>query len=261
MLPNRNWLAIFIVSLLLVTIAITGSIMADRYGNPFVKWRAASDIRHYVLSQYPQLIDPQMGEVNYNVKDETYSIHISSDTSIDTHFDIYWREREMWDNFAYTVTGGQNTFNRLLQEASLDIARELLPVGEFEVFIYFPEDSDMFFAMDTPYERGRVDTREIGLLQLSSLIDAQGADEATATYLSDIIPRIFEILNQQGFVTQRLDLTLSNQDYISQYHILSITRADAQDPHLRQRLQELESNFYSNPDNIFQDEGMQVIIQ
>lgn len=136
-MPNRNWLAIFIVSLLLVTSVITGSIMAGRYGNPFVKWRVASDIRHYVLSQYPQLIDPQMGEVNYNVKDETYSIHISSEHSIDLHFDVYWRERELWDNFAYTVTGGQNTFNRLLSEASLDIAQALSTVGEFEVYIYF----------------------------------------------------------------------------------------------------------------------------
>ncbi|HHT20556.1 MAG TPA: hypothetical protein GXZ74_03860 [Tissierellia bacterium] len=259
---TKNGLIFFLIVLLLAAIIATGYIMAAFYGNPFVKWRATGDMRHYVLSQYPHLIDPRLSEIRYNFKDESYATHITADNAIDMHFDVFWQQEEMWDNYAHAVTGGQNTRDRLGEAAALDIARELRSLGSFEVFVdATPEEAALHFPMDTAYERGRIPTGQISLLQQSSLISAKGADEGTAEYLASLIPRIYEILERQGFATRRIDLTLSNQNYISQYHVFSITPADAAGPDLEQRLRELERSFYSNPEAAFQQDELRVIIQ
>ncbi len=94
-------------------------------GNPVSSAFAKKTINEYVAEKYAHL-NLDVGKVSYNFKDSNYMARAKSKTSIDTHFNIYYRNGEIkWDEYESSVLGKYNTLSRLETEYS-ELAIQIL---------------------------------------------------------------------------------------------------------------------------------------
>ena len=129
-------------------------------GNPVSKHIAGEEIRGHISKNYPNL-ELEVGEVRYNFKFSEYYAEVSSPTSKDTHFTVFWRGSECYDDYKSAVLEGWNTCGRLADEyfaqikpllktipgilaedgSRVDVAKEDLEEG-------------IDIPLDTPYQKG-----------------------------------------------------------------------------------------------------------
>lgn len=94
-------------------------------GNPISAMLANQAIREYVDEKYP-FLDLEIQKASYNFKDGSYVGKARSETSIDTQFNIYYRDGKVhWDDYENHVLKKFNTLQRLSSEYSL-VAKEII---------------------------------------------------------------------------------------------------------------------------------------
>ncbi len=100
-----------------VLLILTVFFAADLFiGNPVSKNRAKNKAAAYIHNQYGGL-NLEIKEVVYNSKDGSYAVSAYSETSVDTHFSLSYKDGEIVkDDYAVTVLSGMNTMDRFCGE-------------------------------------------------------------------------------------------------------------------------------------------------
>ena len=94
-------------------------------GNPISQMLATRSIKKYVDKNYSSL-DLKVDKAVYNFKDSAYSARAKSQTSVDTHFLVYYRDGKVQrDDYESYVLSGFNTIQRFQEEYS-SIAKSLI---------------------------------------------------------------------------------------------------------------------------------------
>lgn len=89
-------------------------------GNPIIRYKASKDIKEYIELEYLNN-DFDGIKVYYNFKDGQYGASVSSKSSVDTHFHIYYDDGKVYDNYDEYVTNGINTYNRVCAKFNSDV--------------------------------------------------------------------------------------------------------------------------------------------
>ncbi len=195
-------------------------------GNPVSRFLARRTAVRHLKETYPGT-DYYIEDVNYDFKTSGYYARISSPTSIDTRFTLYF---DMLGHLKYDsydqVAGGFVTARRLDAEY-----RELTD-GVFNS-PSFPYDCDIDFGMLSIYPQadiegsdpfdipvhtilveelvldGSYDIRELGR-RAGHLIIYVNSDEVTAEKAAEIIVRIRQIFDDAGVTFAEMDFTLEH---------------------------------------------------
>jgi len=119
-MKKKGKLALRIIALLAAA-ALIGLILfvANAFvGNPISSYMAGKAMDKYVKEHYSDL-NLEIGEVKYNFKFSEYWALAQSRTSMDTHFNIYYRNGKItWDDYEGSVLGKFNTLTRWEDEYS-----------------------------------------------------------------------------------------------------------------------------------------------
>lgn len=105
-----------VIALCLITLLYL--LYASFYGSPIEKLLLQPKLVNYVKKNYPQLDLVCSQQVQYNFKEEAYFLTVSSDTSQDLAFTVYYysNEKKIADDYDYRVKEGSNTWARLDSE-------------------------------------------------------------------------------------------------------------------------------------------------
>lgn len=149
--------ALLAFALIALILLIAGSFL----GNPISAARARRDIRQYTRQHYAQL-SPDIEAVKYNFKFGEYYALVRSPGALDTHFTVSWKNGSIVsDQYAFSVLGGMNTFSRLGEA----FTEQLAPLVEDELgeiltdcrVLYtkvLTDSPDAFaWSLDMPYDR------------------------------------------------------------------------------------------------------------
>lgn len=102
--------------LLMALIGAAGYLFNAFFGNPVSAHLAERSARAYLAEQYGHL-DVEIERFGYSFKTADYYAHVSSPTSMDTHFSVYMRMNgEVRYDTYDSVTSGWNTWRRLESE-------------------------------------------------------------------------------------------------------------------------------------------------
>ncbi len=112
---------ILAIILICVILFITNAFV----GNPISAKLAENAVKNYVNEKYPHL-DLKLEKPVYNFKDGNYIVWAKSKTSIDTRFNINYRNGEVYyDNYEFYVLDMHNTLDRLADEYTF-VVRKIL---------------------------------------------------------------------------------------------------------------------------------------
>lgn len=112
---------ILAIILICVVLFITNAFV----GNPISAKLAENAVKNYVNEKYPDL-DLKLEKPVYNFKDGNYIVWAKSKTSIDTRFNINYRNGKVYyDNYEFYVLDMHNTLDRLADEYT-SVARKIL---------------------------------------------------------------------------------------------------------------------------------------
>lgn len=117
---KKNKLALKIAALI-IAVCLIGVILFITnafVGNPISAYFANKAVKEHVAQNYSSL-DLKIEKVRYNFKFSEYVARAKSKTSIDTHFNIYYRGGKVQrDDYESYVLGKFNTLSRLQDECS-----------------------------------------------------------------------------------------------------------------------------------------------
>lgn len=127
-------------------------------GNPLSKMLANRAAKKYVAQEYNDF-DLQVEDAVYNFKDGRYYVDISSNRSVDTHFQINydWAGKLVYDNYEDVVVSKWNTWQRLereynkLVDSKIEVQMELKE-RDFIFGSFINEDDFNFLEIDEVYD-------------------------------------------------------------------------------------------------------------
>lgn len=124
-------------------------------GNPISAMRANSKIEKYVNENYASL-NLEIRKAKYNFKDVSYVARVRSNTSIDTKFNVYYRDGEVKrDDYSSYVSGMFNTLQRLSDEYTViakDIVSKELGYEENTTMVNYNRDHDVL-ELDMKFDK------------------------------------------------------------------------------------------------------------
>lgn len=132
---NKQKLALKIVAFIIAAglIGMIVFITNSFTGNPISSAIAGKAINKYVAQQYSSL-DLDVEKPRYNFKNGEYIAKAKSKTSVDTHFDVYYRGGKVQrDDYESYVLGKFNTLRRLEDEYSALVIPILSKVAGLEI--------------------------------------------------------------------------------------------------------------------------------
>ncbi len=112
---------------ILAVVLISGILLITNafIGNPISAKIAQRAVRNYVGEKYP-FLGLKLGKPIYNPKDGSYVVWAESETSMDTKFNINYRDGEVYyDSYEFDVLHMHNTLRRLEDEYTY-IVRQIL---------------------------------------------------------------------------------------------------------------------------------------
>lgn len=156
---NKKRLALKIIAALLALILIGVMFFLNGFvGNPISKAFANKAIKEYLEQNYSSL-DLEVEKPVYNFKIESYIAKVTSHSSKDTHFSVYYKAGKVTkDDYETDVLGMFNTRERLAQEYSL-LAQNIL-AGELgyegnrtRVWYKYKQEPNEILQLDMPFDR------------------------------------------------------------------------------------------------------------
>lgn len=138
---NKKILKIGAFILAIVLIIGVGLFANSLVGNPISKAIAKNTAEKYIKENYGNT-DCKLESISYSFKDEYYHAHVSSESSIDTHFSLLINGlgQLKYDNYESSVTNGWNTAQRIGMDYR-KVADEILKSKQlpYNMFIAYGE--------------------------------------------------------------------------------------------------------------------------
>lgn len=160
------------------------SVANSLLGNPISSAFAKKAITSYVTKKYPSL-ELTIGEAKYNFKDSEYYSEVKSNTSIDTHFEVFCRNGKVRYDSYDSVLGKYNTLSRLEDEYSKIVIPILSKVKGLEnnnSIVQFEKwEANKDIKLDMPLDKAalvdmkvtiRVDLKDASLKNIAGIFEA-----------------------------------------------------------------------------------------
>ena len=178
-------------------------------GNPISAQRATNKAKAYIEETYPYL-DLEVAKARYNFKFNTYTVNISSQSSLDTHFYVEYRNGEIvYDGYQSSVEGKWNTIQRLGEICTSKVLKVLEQVPGLKnntTFVSF-EDEKMDSAMiaeddsiwlDMPYEKSLTNQMRINI--------RCDLEDTTLENITRVFESTYKILKENDYNFKNYDM-------------------------------------------------------
>ncbi len=169
-------------------------------GNPISKNKAKVTAIDYLNDKYNHL-NLDIKEVNYNPKDSAYLISVSSDTSIDTHFFLSYRDGEIFrDDYEISVLSGMNTMDRFCDEYK----KSLTPLVQAKTndvinISVIPEKLTKYDVnLDSAFDKKLIENVNI-------IVSSIGGTDAK--HLSGVLRTIYDVMREKGYAAIKFGIT------------------------------------------------------
>jgi len=227
-LPFKILAGIIALALIFCILLLTNGLV----GNPISRIFANKAMKQYVNKNYSSL-DLEIGTIEYNFTDGagSYMGKAKSKTSIDTKFDIYYRNGKVQrDDYKTAVLGMFNTTQRLQKEysaAAKDILVKKLKYNNLTVGVGFQEGKSKP-KLDVKFDKSLFSNAYV-LINFNSSDDSIAA---IAKVLTDI-NKVF-VDNDYNFNKYSLQIQTGSTNYIM---VENVTPADIEGDELLNLLQ------------------------
>lgn len=177
----------------------------ELFGNPVAKNKAERLAERYVAEHYSQL-ELTVGEASYEMKSTTYRMEVSSETSMDTSFQVVTRRGEvLYDTYEEDVAQKHNTLYRV-NKAYSEAALPVLKLVGLEADIYHAR-AELSLDPETLELDGVYDAMELGAQH--GVLDIMLGDETiTAERAAQLLLTIRQNMDEAGIPFAAIDLEL-----------------------------------------------------
>lgn len=182
--------------LVLAVLVITNSF----FGNPVAANMAKNKALVYINDKYSHL-NLEIKDVSYNIKDDSYIISVRSNTSIDTHFLLSYREGKIFrDDYEVSVLSGMNTMDRFCDEYE----KSLIPLVQAKIkevtnISVIPEKLVKYnIDIDSTFDKKLIKNANV-------IISSTGGTDAK--HLSEVLKTTYDVMKENGYVATRLGIT------------------------------------------------------
>ncbi|MBR5135168.1 MAG: hypothetical protein IKV35_06180 [Clostridia bacterium] len=166
---KKRIIIIVAVALAVVLAGIGGWFLNGFFGNPISKMLATSTAEKHLEAHYADT-DFVLEDVSFNFKDGRYYAHVSSPSSIDSHFSLVlsMSGKLIDDFYENSVLTGQNTADRL-DDSYRQSANAILEAPDFLAAEHFGYGELMFVPAEY---RDAADTPSYAMLREDLVLDA-----------------------------------------------------------------------------------------
>ncbi|MBR5538222.1 MAG: hypothetical protein IKU58_10015 [Clostridia bacterium] len=209
-----------VLTVLVLLAAVCAVIAAALFGNPLSKALAARTAKAHMAAHHPFYT---LERVGYNFKDGHYYAHLTDGQQIDGDFSLSlgWWGNLLGDDYAYRVTGGENTRSRLSMEyralvtSVLETPEAGLPLdfgfGDLEIWsreASLHDDCPAYALIteDLPLN-GTYDVRALGA-RAGHLVYYLQVEEPSLEGLAHWLLEIRRLMDASGVPFADIDLTL-----------------------------------------------------
>jgi hypothetical protein len=202
-------------------------------GNPISANIARNKAQSYINDKYEHL-DLEIRDVTYNLKDGSYFIFVSSNTSIDTHFSLSYRDKEIFrDDYEGSVLSGMNTMDRFRD----GYKKSLTPlvqakIGDVTNISVIPEKLTKYdIDIDSPFDKKLITNVKI-------VISCIGGTDAK--HLSKILKTTYDVMIENGYAATEFGITSEHETSLTE--LSNIKPTHIEDENLEEILQEAITN-------------------
>ncbi len=209
------------IILVVLILTITNSLI----GNPISAWRANKDIEAYVQKNY-DFLDLEIDKAKYNFKFSEYGAKAYSNSNVDIHFSIYWKNGKVhYDTYKSSVLDRFNVIQRMEGEYSAYVKALLSDLEGLEnntslvMFLKEGEMPDreslplgMTFNKDLPFDTNmtlRYDVKDTSIENIAKDIE-----------------RAFETLKKDGCIFDSYDAYASESGGKGSYVMITGMKAE-----------------------------------
>lgn len=188
------------VSLIAVLLISVGFIVINGlWGNPISAVIAKGKASSYINGEYSHL-DLEIEDITYNLKNESYVITVRSTKSMDTHFDLNYRDGKIHDEYEKSVLPGKNTMDRFCDEYK----KSLLPLIQAKTdnvtnITVIPKQLPNYdLKLDSTFDKSLVKDVEV-IIKSAGGIDAK--------HLATILKITYAVMKENGYEAKGFAIT------------------------------------------------------
>ncbi len=203
------------------------------WGNPISAHMAGKKAATYLSDHYSHL-DLQIKGVNYNFKDGSYSITVSSGTSVDTHFFLSYRDEKIFrDGYQDSVLSGMNTMERFRDEYKKSLAPLVqAKTNDVKNIAVVPEKLTRYdVALDSPFDRSLVKDVKV-------IVNSTGGTDAE--HLSAVLKTTYDVMKENGYTATAFTITGEKETFLTE--LMNIKPAHIESENFAGILQEALAN-------------------
>src|SRR5690625_217377 len=220
---------ILIIAILVVTNAFVG--------NPISAARARHAAKKHIEERY-SFLNLEAEKPVYNFKNSEYIINVYSNSSIDTHFSIYYRGGDIHDDYETMVLDKFNTISRLTKEYSnlvTSLLADELGYKNNRSYVNYQDDiyenTPEYIELDMQFDRNLP-------ISVTVSMDIEAQDPSLEK-MANILRDAHKVFQENGCIFEKYDLMAGNDTI---YNIHGVKTSQIEDGNLLEMFQQsLES--------------------